>query len=91
MENNNCSYWKCANRIGLFLVILFVVCFLWYYIHPVEQTLHLKLFKMSFFVFSGMNFGSFILGAIQTYIWAYIGVGIWQLVGCCVKAGKCDK
>ena len=91
MGNNNCSYWKCANRVGLFLAILFVICFLWYFVNPVEQTAHLQILKMSYLGFSGMNFTSFVLGLIQTYIWAYIGVGIWQLVGCCIKAKDCKK
>jgi hypothetical protein len=81
-DKNNCNYLECANRVGLFLTILFVICFAWYYIHPVEQELHLKLFQISYFGFSGMNFISFIFGAIQTYIWGYIAVGVGWLVGC---------
>ena len=87
-EPKKCNYWKCANLIGLFLVILFTVCFFWYFIRPIEQDLHLRLFKMAYLGFSGMNPLSFIFGAIQTYIWAYIGVGIWYLVGCCYKGEK---
>lgn len=85
MDSNRCSYKTCANRIGLFLAALFVVCFIWYYLRPVEQGLHLSLFKMSFFGFSGMNVRSFILGLIQSYIWGYIGVGVWWLIGGCRK------
>lgn len=84
-DKNKCNYWKCANRAGLFLVILFTICFFWYYIRPVEQELHLKFLRLSYFGFNGMNISSFILGVIQTYIWAYIAVGIWWLVGCCKK------
>lgn len=91
MKEKECGYWVCANRIGLFLVILFVICFIWYYIGPGDKSLHLRLFQLSFYGFSGVNFGSFILGAIQSYIWAYIGLGIWQLVGCCFKSGECKK
>lgn len=90
-EQKKCNYWRCANAIGLFLVVLFAVCFFWYFIRPVEQGLHLKLFQMAYLGFDGMNFLSFVLGAIQTYVWAYIGLGLWQLVGCCFKAGSCDK
>lgn len=82
MENKS-SYWQYANRVGLFLVVLFVICFAWYYIRPVEQELHLKLLKLSFFGFNGMNLISLILGAIQSYIWGYIAVGVLRLVGCC--------
>ena len=83
MNKNNCSYLKCANRISLFLVVLFIVCFFWYYIRPIEQDLHLRLLRLSFFGFSGMNISSFIFGAIQSYIWGYIIVGLLRLVGCC--------
>lgn len=82
-QNNHYNYWKGANRLGLFLVILFIICFVWYYLRPVEQELHLKLLKMIYFGFSEMNLTSFILGLIQSYIWAYIIVGIWRLAGCC--------
>jgi hypothetical protein len=91
MHGSHCNYWRCANRIGLFLAILFVICFSWFYIHPVEPDLHLRMLRLSFFGFTDMNVSSFVLGAIQSYIWAYIGVGVWQLVGCCFKAGQCDS
>lgn len=83
LNQNKCNYWKCANRIGLFLVVLFVICFIWYYVRSVEQDLHLRLLKLSFFGFSGMNITSFILGAVQSYIWGYIVVCVLRLVGCC--------
>ncbi|PIR77116.1 MAG: hypothetical protein COU30_04225 [Candidatus Magasanikbacteria bacterium CG10_big_fil_rev_8_21_14_0_10_38_6] len=86
----HCNIWRCSNSIGLFLVILYVICFAWYFIHPVEQEMHMQMFRLSYFGWSGMNVGSFILGAIQTYIWGYIGVGIWHLVGCCMKYGTCE-
>ncbi len=82
-EQKSCNYWRCANSIGLLLVIFFAVCFFWYYIRPVEQDLHLRLFKMAYLGFNGMNFWGFILGAIQSYLWGYIGVGALQLVRCC--------
>lgn len=91
MEETKCNFWKCANRIGLFLVLLFALCFVWYWVRPAEQELHLKLLRMAFLGFNGMTWGSFFLGAIQTYVWAYIGLGIWQVVGCCLKAGSCKK
>ena len=69
------------------MVILFAVCFSWYFIHPVEQEMHLAMFKMSYFGFEEMNVAGFFLGAIQTYIWAYLAVGLWSLVGCCNKPG----
>jgi hypothetical protein len=81
-KKDDCNYWQCANQFGLFLVILFVICFFWFYIRPVEQDLHLRLLRLSFFGFNDMGVLSFILGAIQSYIWGYIGVGIWCLAGC---------
>ena len=85
------NYWRCGNSIGLFFVLLFAICFAWFFIHPVEQDLHVQMFKLSFFGYSGMNFVSFVLGAIQVYVWAYIFVGLWSLVGCCSKDGECCK
>ena len=83
MQSKN-NFLQCANRLGVFLAVLFVLCFIWYYLRPVEQDLHLRLFKLSYFGFNGMNIGSFILGVIQTYIWGYLFFGAWQLVvGCC--------
>lgn len=87
----HCNFWKCANRIGLFLAALFVLCFLWYYIHPVEQEYHLRSLRLAFIGYSGMNGVSFVLGAVQAYIWAYIGLGLWHLFGCCMKSGQCEK
>lgn len=92
MENKDkCSYFKCANRIALVGVVLFILCFIWYYIRPVEQDLHLRLFRMAYLGFSGMNAVSFILGAIQTYIWAHVVLGIWQLFVCCFRIGPRNK
>ena len=88
MNNQNCTYMRCANSIGLFLAVLFIICFAWFYIRPMEQGLHLSLLSMSYFGFNGMNFASFISGLIQTYIWGYIIVGIWRLVGCCCKTNN---
>jgi len=87
----HCNMWKCSNRVGLFLVALYVICFAWFFVHPVEPDLHLRLLRLSYFGFDGMNIVSFIAGAIQTYIWAYIGVGIWHVTGCCLKSGSCEK
>ena len=86
MENQKkCNYWRCANSVGLFLTILFTICFLWYYIRPVEQEMHLALFRMVYLGFDGMDALSFIFGAVQTYLWAYVAIGAWNLVGCCRK------
>lgn len=88
MENQNCcSYWKCANRVGLFFLIIFVICFAWYFINTAEREAHLAMWRIAFLGLQEMNFAGFILGAIQTYIWAYIVVGAWYLVSC---GHKCE-
>jgi len=79
MENNN--FWKIANRLGLFFAIIFTICFIWHSINPIDIELRVKLFQMAFIGFSGMNFVSFILGAVQSYLYAYLGLAIWRLVG----------
>ncbi|PIZ94320.1 MAG: hypothetical protein COX81_03750 [Candidatus Magasanikbacteria bacterium CG_4_10_14_0_2_um_filter_37_12] len=85
MHKPECGFWRCGNSIGLFLSLLFIVCFVWYFVHPVEQTMHLQMFRLSYVGFSGMNIQSFISGLFQTYICGYVGVGLWILVGCCFK------
>ena len=81
--------WVWANKLGIFFVILFIVWFIWYYIRPVNQELQLQALQVHYFGFSGMNFPSFILAAIQSYIWGYIAAILWMLAcGCC---GKCKK
>ena len=85
---SSCSYLGCANKVGLFFIILFALCFFWYFIHPVEQELHLSSLKLAFFGYTGMDVKSFILGAIQVYIWGYIAVGAWRIVSC-HNCGSC--
>jgi hypothetical protein len=87
----HCNFWKCAHAIGIFLAILFAICFAWYFVNPVDQELHMRMLRMSYIGFSDMNLVSFVLGLVQTYVWAYVGVGIWHLVGCCQKSGTCKK
>ncbi len=91
MKHSKCDFWKCGNRIGVFFVLLLIVCFFWYTINPVAQELHLGLFQVSFLGFDGMNTKSMFFAAIQVYVWAYLLVGLWSLVGCCNADGKCSK
>lgn len=81
------SYWRVANHVGLFFVALFVLCFAWFHLNPAERELHEQLFQLSYLGLSGMGFMTFVLGAVQSYIWGYIVVGIWKgvalLSGCC--------
>lgn len=80
-----------AHKFGLGLAVLFVICFLWYFINPVEQELHLSLLKLSYIGFSGMDALSFILGLVQTYIWGYIVVAAFKVAGGARKMEKCGK
>ena len=77
MENKT-NYIQQANRLGLFFITLFIVCFLWFYFRTAEKELHEQLIRLTFLGFSGMNLWGFILGVIQSYFWGYIFVGIWQ-------------
>ena len=88
------THLKSANHVGLFLIALYALCWVWYFVHPVEQELHLKMWQMSFWGFEGTNVMSFVLGAIQTYVMGYILVGLWCLTGCCScckKGGEAAK
>lgn len=77
--------WKCGHRLGITLALAFIICFLWFYVNPVEQGLHLALFKVSFLGYTGMNGLSFLLGLIQSYIWGLIFAGLWFLAGMFIK------
>jgi hypothetical protein len=79
MWNKKSGYMQGAHQIGLFLVLLFVLCFVWAFVRGVEADLHLRLFRLSYFGFEEMNAVGFIVGAVQTYIWGYVFVGLWSL------------
>jgi hypothetical protein len=80
---------KHGNHLGIFFVLLFILCFFWYWLHPVQQEFHLKFLQSLFFGYSEMNAISFILGIIQSYIWGYIIAIIWYFSSYC--AGGCCK
>lgn len=81
---------KHGNRLGIFLMLLFILCFIWYWIHPVQQQLHMQILELLFFWYKGMNVGSFISGLVQSYIWGYIFVVLWCLSSCCTT-GCCKR
>lgn len=85
------DYLKKGNRLGLFLAILFVLCFAWNWINPVEQELHTSFLRLVFFGYDGANLGSFVFGLIQSYVWGYVFVGLWHLVGTCCCTSCCKK
>lgn len=53
--------------------------------------MHLASLRLAFWGFDGMNWLSFILGAIQVYVWAYVLTGLWCLTHCCGCGNKCEK
>jgi len=77
------NYWQIPLHLGIFFVSLFIICFFWPLVIQAEslRTLHLQILQMSYLGYSGLNFSSFILGAIQSFIGAYILVGLWRLAG----------
>lgn len=81
----NNDFIKKANQLGIFFILLFVICFAWYYLKG-QPELHLQLLRLTFFGYSAMNAVSFILAVIQSYVAAYVLVGLWQLSG--VVTGK---
>lgn len=74
-----------GNQIGFFFILLFVLCFAWFWLHPVHQELHKQLLELAFYGYKGMDLTSFIFGVIQSYVWGYVGVAIWCLSSCCTK------
>lgn len=84
----NAFHIRFANRLGIFLALLFAVCFAWFAIRPVAQDLHLQLFRMAYLGFEEMNLTAFIWGAAQSYLWAYVGVALWQVAALITRKGK---
>jgi len=78
MKHNN-GYVKMSHHVGIFIVMLWVLCFLWYYVQPAERAFHMQFFRVSFYGFTGMNPMSFISAAVQSYVWGYVFVGLWVL------------
>ena len=80
---SSCAVFHLGNRIGLFFVFLSVLCFVWHFIYPVGQELHVAMLKIHFLWFSGFNAVSIVLALIQMYIFGYIVSGVWLLAGMC--------
>jgi hypothetical protein len=73
------NYIKKSHKVGVFFILLFAICFAWSFIYPVANSLHIDMFRMSFIGFQDANLIGFILGAVQVYVWAYIGVALWSV------------
>ncbi|MBS0621505.1 MAG: hypothetical protein JSR80_00900 [Verrucomicrobia bacterium] len=86
------GYLRHANHLGIFLAILFILCFAWQWIHPASSQAGLHLFESFFFGYTGKNILSFILGLIESYIWGYIFFGLYCLscrcAACCCHCKK---
>ncbi len=75
---------KQGTKVGVFFVILFIICFGWLYLRGGSfeiRVLHNNLLILSFFGFSGLNFSSFVAGVVQSFIWGYVAVALWRLAG----------
>ena len=81
---------KHSNHLGIFFAFLFIICFFWYWIHPVQQAYHQQSLELWFYGYTGVNVVSFFLGIVQSFIWGYVFVGLWNLAGG-FKCGKCCK
>lgn len=68
-----------GHQVGIFLVLAYIVCLVWYAIHPGMKELHLDSFKLMFLGFTGMNMLSIFLGAVQTYLWGHIAMLLWNV------------
>lgn len=78
MAHHNKGYVRMSHHVGIFIVMLWVLCLLWYYVQPAERALHVQFFRLSFYGFTGINAMSFISATVQSYIWGYIFVGLWE-------------
>lgn len=77
--NSSNSYLKNSIAIAIFLVFLFIICFVWFYIQPVENELHQDLLRLTYLGWSGMNLFSFFLGVIQSFLWGFVFTAVWNM------------
>ena len=82
---------KYSNHLGIFLALLFILCFVWTWVHPVQYDLHQRFLELWFYGYTGTNVVSVFLGIVQSFIWGYIGVGLWNFACCLTGCGKCCK
>jgi len=80
--NGQSNFWRTGTKLGLFFVVIFTVCFIWYFLRGGSaelRQLHNDLLALAFFGWTGMNFFSFVLGLVQSFIWGYIAVALWKI------------
>lgn len=73
-----------ATRLAVFLGLLFVVCFIGYYVRGTQEV-HREFLSLMFWGFTGMNVESFVSGLAQSVIDGYVGYGLWRLTSVAVK------
>lgn len=80
------TYTKLALQVGALFGGLYVLCFFWPAVRGLSaelSALHLQMWQIAFFGFSGFNVASFISGLVQSFIYGLIAVGVWRLAGLC--------
>jgi len=81
---------KHGHHLGIFLALVFILSFIWYWIHPVQQQLRMDILQLLFFGFQEMDLASFISGLVQSYIWGYIFMVLYCISSFCA-CGCCKK
>lgn len=76
---------KHSNHLGIFLAFLFVIIFVWQWIHPTSQEFGNQFLNFWFFGYGGNVVVGVFLGIVQSFIWGYIFTGLWHLACWCKK------
>lgn len=76
--NNNTKKHVTGHQLGIFILLAYIVCMIWYAIHPEMRELHLDIFRLTFLGFSEMNVISIAFGAVQSYLWGHVGIFLWN-------------
>ncbi len=77
-KKHNHTYF--THRLGLFFVAAYTLCFFWGFIYPVEMELHMRMLRMMFVGFEGLDSTSFFYGAVQVYMWAWLYAFAWHAI-----------
>lgn len=86
----NTSHVRPAWTIGVFLVLLYLLCLAWQYLltDPAIQTLHVQLLMLTFPGFKGMTIGSMLWGGVLSFVYGWVGALIFRVVGNVSCQGK---
>lgn len=81
--------------VSLFFVVLYLICLGWGYLltDPALKTLHEQLLALTFPGFIWLSWGSFFWGLVLSFVYGWIGVGIfvWLQKLCCGDKDTCCK